>query len=90
MYCVCRYLAMSEPADFVHVFDVQQDFALSQEIDLFGEMRASLSVRTQRHCLWASPTAPPAASWSTIGRARGLTWSTTESRQTVLSVGIAD
>lgn len=29
---------MSEPADFVHVFDVQQDFSLCQEIDLFGEI----------------------------------------------------
>lgn len=35
---VRRYLAMSEPADFVHVFDAQKDFALSQEIDLFGEI----------------------------------------------------
>eukprot|EP00249_Psilotum_nudum_P014400 c24802_g1_i1 orf=502-1737(+) len=33
-----RFLAMAEPADFVHVFDVRQDFHQSQEIDLFGEI----------------------------------------------------
>lgn len=33
-----RFLAMAEPADFVHVFDVYQDFKKSQEIDIFGEI----------------------------------------------------
>lgn len=33
-----RFLAMSEPADFVHVFDVNQDFSKCQEVDLFGEI----------------------------------------------------
>ncbi|KAH7280898.1 hypothetical protein KP509_36G019900 [Ceratopteris richardii] len=33
-----RFLAMAEPADFVHVFDVYQDFQKSQEIDIFGEI----------------------------------------------------
>lgn len=33
-----RFMAMAEPADFVHVFDTQRDFARSQEIDLFGEI----------------------------------------------------
>ncbi|KAH7282692.1 hypothetical protein KP509_35G044000 [Ceratopteris richardii] len=33
-----RFLAMAEPADFVHVFDVYQDFRKSQEIDMFGEI----------------------------------------------------
>eukprot|EP00850_Spirogloea_muscicola_P002935 SM000011S19113 [mRNA] locus=s11:965777:969204:- [translate_table: standard] len=33
-----RFMAMAEPADFVHVFDIKQGFARSQEIDLFGEV----------------------------------------------------
>ncbi|CAK9878240.1 unnamed protein product [Sphagnum jensenii] len=33
-----RFMAMAEPADFVHVFDTKQDFAKCQEIDLFGEV----------------------------------------------------
>mmetsp|Transcript_5894 Transcript_5894/g.7948 ORF Transcript_5894/g.7948 Transcript_5894/m.7948 type:complete len:402 (-) Transcript_5894:79-1284(-) len=32
------FLAMAEPADFVHIFNVKSDFACSQEIDLFGEV----------------------------------------------------
>ncbi|KAL8167080.1 hypothetical protein V2J09_008579 [Rumex salicifolius] len=33
-----RFLAMAEPADFVHVFDTQSRFNKCQEIDLFGEI----------------------------------------------------
>ncbi|VVB11615.1 unnamed protein product [Arabis nemorensis] len=33
-----RFLAMAEPADFVHIFDTQSGFVQSQEIDLFGEI----------------------------------------------------
>ncbi|KAI3465101.1 hypothetical protein Pfo_021764 [Paulownia fortunei] len=33
-----RFMAMAEPADFVHVFDTQSDYAAGQEIDLFGEI----------------------------------------------------
>lgn len=33
-----RYLALAEPADFVHVYDVSQKFTREQEIDLFGEI----------------------------------------------------
>eukprot|EP00249_Psilotum_nudum_P010526 c22589_g1_i1 orf=1252-2607(+) len=33
-----RFLAMAEPADFVHIFDVSQGFNQCQEIDLFGEI----------------------------------------------------
>jgi len=33
-----RFLAMAEPADFVHVFDVKAGFHRSQEIDMFGEI----------------------------------------------------
>ncbi|KAJ6826069.1 putative WD repeat-containing protein-like isoform X1 [Iris pallida] len=33
-----RYLAMAEPADFVHIFDHGADYCKVQEIDLFGEI----------------------------------------------------
>jgi len=33
-----RFLAMAEPADFVHIFDTQSGFLKSQQIDLFGEI----------------------------------------------------
>ncbi|KAG6784259.1 hypothetical protein POTOM_009947 [Populus tomentosa] len=33
-----RFLAMAEPADFVHVFDTQSDYVKCQEIDIFGEI----------------------------------------------------
>uniref|UniRef100_A0ACD5WYY4 Uncharacterized protein n=1 Tax=Avena sativa TaxID=4498 RepID=A0ACD5WYY4_AVESA len=33
-----RFLAASEPADFVHVYDVAAGYTLVQEIDLFGEI----------------------------------------------------
>ncbi|PKA52946.1 Katanin p80 WD40 repeat-containing subunit B1 like [Apostasia shenzhenica] len=33
-----RFMAMAEPADFVHVLDVNANYSKSQEIDLFGEI----------------------------------------------------
>ncbi|CAI7892754.1 unnamed protein product [Closterium sp. NIES-54] len=33
-----RFMAMAEPADFVHVFDTSSGFTLAQEIDIFGEI----------------------------------------------------
>ena len=33
-----RFLAMAEPADFIHIYDVHAGFEQSQEIDLFGEV----------------------------------------------------
>lgn len=33
-----RFLAMAEPADFVHVFDTVSGYVKCQEIDLFGEI----------------------------------------------------
>ncbi|KAL3371502.1 hypothetical protein AABB24_008173 [Solanum stoloniferum] len=33
-----RFMAMAEPADFVHIFDTQSDYGTCQEIDLFGEI----------------------------------------------------
>ncbi|KAE8677251.1 actin-related protein 8-like [Hibiscus syriacus] len=33
-----RYMAMAEPADFVHVYDVKSGYENEQEIDFFGEI----------------------------------------------------
>ncbi|XP_073286713.1 uncharacterized WD repeat-containing protein C2A9.03-like isoform X1 [Primulina huaijiensis] len=33
-----RFMAMAEPADFVHIFDTNSDYSRGQEIDLFGEI----------------------------------------------------
>eukprot|EP01018_Ginkgo_biloba_P033913 Gb_08016 [translate_table: standard] len=33
-----RFMAMAEPADFVHIYDTKQDYNQRQEIDLFGEI----------------------------------------------------
>lgn len=33
-----QFLAMAEPADFVHLFDTQSGYVKCQEIDLFGEI----------------------------------------------------
>ncbi|KAK7410543.1 hypothetical protein VNO78_01393 [Psophocarpus tetragonolobus] len=33
-----RFLAMAEPADFVHIFDTHSGYVKGQEIDLFGEI----------------------------------------------------
>lgn len=33
-----RFLAVSEPADFVHVYDASAGYCAAQEIDLFGEI----------------------------------------------------
>ncbi|AAF17690.1 F28K19.28 [Arabidopsis thaliana] len=33
-----RFLAMAEPADFVHLFDTEAGYSQCQEIDLFGEI----------------------------------------------------
>ncbi|XP_058085618.1 uncharacterized WD repeat-containing protein C2A9.03-like isoform X2 [Magnolia sinica] len=33
-----RFMAMAEPADFVHIYDAGSDYRKAQEIDLFGEI----------------------------------------------------
>ncbi|KAG9451552.1 hypothetical protein H6P81_011517 [Aristolochia fimbriata] len=33
-----QYMAMAEPADFVHIFNTKSDYCRVQEIDLFGEI----------------------------------------------------
>ncbi|XP_065880886.1 uncharacterized WD repeat-containing protein C2A9.03-like isoform X1 [Euphorbia lathyris] len=46
-----RFLAMAEPADFVHVFDTQSGYLKCQEIDLFGEI-AGLSFSPDTEALF--------------------------------------
>ncbi|EPS58082.1 hypothetical protein M569_16734, partial [Genlisea aurea] len=33
-----QFMSMAEPADFVHVYDVKNEFEKEQEIDFFGEI----------------------------------------------------
>lgn len=33
-----QFMAMAEPADFVHIYDTRSDYSKAQEIDLFGEI----------------------------------------------------
>uniref|UniRef100_A0A6V7QQQ5 Uncharacterized protein n=1 Tax=Ananas comosus var. bracteatus TaxID=296719 RepID=A0A6V7QQQ5_ANACO len=33
-----RFMAMAEPADFVHIYETAADYSSAQEIDLFGEI----------------------------------------------------
>jgi WD40 repeat protein len=42
-----QYMAMAEPADFVHVYDAKNGYEKEQEIDFFGEI-SGVSVLTQR------------------------------------------
>eukprot|EP00172_Hildenbrandia_rubra_P003960 Plantae.Rhodophyta-Hildenbrandia_rubra.ctg7145.p1 GENE.Plantae.Rhodophyta-Hildenbrandia_rubra.ctg7145~~Plantae.Rhodophyta-Hildenbrandia_rubra.ctg7145.p1 ORF type:complete len:430 (-),score=76.64 Plantae.Rhodophyta-Hildenbrandia_rubra.ctg7145:1019-2308(-) len=47
-----RFLAMAEPRDFVHIYDVSRgDFGECQEIDLFGEI-AGISFSPDGHSLF--------------------------------------
>ncbi|KAK7282797.1 hypothetical protein RIF29_11861 [Crotalaria pallida] len=46
-----RFLAMAEPADFVHIFDSQYGYAQGQEIDIFGEI-AGLSFSPDTEALF--------------------------------------
>jgi WD40 repeat protein len=47
-----RFIAMAEPCDFVHIYDVTRgDFGLAQEIDLFGEI-AGISISPDSHSLF--------------------------------------
>ncbi|WVZ92348.1 hypothetical protein U9M48_038421 [Paspalum notatum var. saurae] len=33
-----RFMAMAEPADFIHIFDVESGYSRKQELDFFGEI----------------------------------------------------
>lgn len=46
-----RFLAMAEPADFVHVFDTESGYVKCQEIDLFGEI-AGISFSPDKESLF--------------------------------------
>jgi hypothetical protein len=51
-------MAMSEPADFVHIFDANANYQRSQEIDVFGALGLGLGLGlgcahapARRHCV---------------------------------------
>ncbi|GAB4845063.1 hypothetical protein Ancab_038469 [Ancistrocladus abbreviatus] len=46
-----RFMAMAEPADFVHIFDTKSGYEKGQEIDLFGEI-AGLSFSPDTEALF--------------------------------------
>lgn len=46
-----RFLAMAEPADFVHIYDVKANFDQYQEVDLFGEI-AGVSFTPESDCFF--------------------------------------
>uniref|UniRef100_A0A2C9U2R6 Uncharacterized protein n=1 Tax=Manihot esculenta TaxID=3983 RepID=A0A2C9U2R6_MANES len=46
-----RFLAMAEPADFVHVFDTESGYVKCQEIDIFGEI-AGISLSPDAEALF--------------------------------------
>jgi WD40 repeat protein len=46
-----KFLAMAEPADFVHIFDSHSGYVQSQEIDIFGEI-AGLSFSPDTEALF--------------------------------------
>ncbi|KAG6544502.1 hypothetical protein Mapa_014140 [Marchantia paleacea] len=50
-----RFMAMAEPADFVHIFDTKQDYNQSQEIDIFGEV-AGISFSPDTEALFVGVT----------------------------------
>uniref|UniRef100_A0A7N0UN76 Transducin/WD40 repeat-like superfamily protein n=1 Tax=Kalanchoe fedtschenkoi TaxID=63787 RepID=A0A7N0UN76_KALFE len=55
-----HFLAMAEPADFVHIFNAKSGYTRAQEIDLFGRSRThtdseSLTVRKSCHTTRAGP-----------------------------------
>jgi WD40 repeat protein len=33
-----KFMAMAEPADFIHIFDVESGYTRKQEVDFFGEI----------------------------------------------------
>ncbi|KAL3685555.1 hypothetical protein R1sor_003577 [Riccia sorocarpa] len=50
-----RFMAMAEPADFVHIFDTKQDYNQCQEIDIFGEV-AGISFSPDTEALFVAVT----------------------------------
>jgi WD40 repeat protein len=65
-----RFLAMAEPADFVHVFDVGQGFRQVQVVDLFGEV-AGVSFTPDSDALFVSVSDMTYASLMMFDRAGG-------------------
>lgn len=48
-----RFMAMAEPADFVHIYDTASDYCKRQDIDLFGEI-AGISFSPDTEALFVS------------------------------------
>lgn len=47
-----QFLAMAEPADFVHIYSIKENFERRQELDFFGEITGlSLSPDDESICI---------------------------------------
>nr|CAD1843797.1 unnamed protein product [Ananas comosus var. bracteatus] len=44
IYQPSKFMAMAEPADFVHIYETRTDYSSAQEIDLFGEIVTLVAV----------------------------------------------
>ena len=60
-------MAVAEPADFVHVYDVKSGYENEQEIDFFGEISGISFVRTLSPCSLGSGIALMVAFLSMAG-----------------------
>lgn len=56
-----QFMAMAEPADFVHVYDTKQNYDKRQEIDFFGEI-SGISFSPDTESLFIGAANPPFSS----------------------------
>ncbi|XP_059444413.1 uncharacterized WD repeat-containing protein C2A9.03-like [Corylus avellana] len=64
-----QYMAMAEPADFVHVYDVKNGYEKEQEIDFFGEI-SGISFSPDTESLFIGVWNPTCGSLLDYGRCR--------------------
>ncbi|KAG5555638.1 hypothetical protein RHGRI_006329 [Rhododendron griersonianum] len=64
-----RFMAMAEPADFVHVFDTKSGYEKEQEIDFFGEI-SGMSFSPDTESLFIGVCDPTYGSLLEFGRRR--------------------
>ncbi|XP_010536789.1 PREDICTED: uncharacterized WD repeat-containing protein C2A9.03 [Tarenaya hassleriana] len=68
-----RYMAMAEPADFVHIYDTKTGYAKEQEIDFFGEV-SGLSFSPDSESLFVGVWDRTYGSLLEYGRARDYSY----------------
>ncbi|EFH40699.1 predicted protein [Arabidopsis lyrata subsp. lyrata] len=68
-----RYVAMAEPADFVHIYDIKAGYKKEQEIDFFGEI-SGISFSPDTESLFIGVWDRTYGSLLEYGRARDYTY----------------